>query len=92
MEDLIIAVRTRAIEAGNGAYSSNELRDIATDLRSQFDALLGFANSRDGQGEYIFAGYKGNTQAFAGDVANGIVYQGDQESGASRSRPPGSCR
>lgn len=78
VEDLIIAVRTRAIEAGNGAYSSNELRDIATDLRSQFDALLGFANSRDGQGEYIFAGYKGNTQAFAGDVANGIVYQGDQ--------------
>jgi flagellar hook-associated protein 3 FlgL len=78
VEDLIIAVRTRTVEAGNGAFSSAELQDIATDLRGQFDALMGLANSQDGTGEYLFAGYKGNTQPFAGSIAAGVSYQGDQ--------------
>lgn len=78
VEDLIIAVRTRAVEAGNGAFSQAELRDLATDLRSQFDALMGLANSQDGTGEYLFAGYKGDTVPFAGSVAAGVSYQGDQ--------------
>lgn len=76
--DLITAVRTRAVEAGNGAYSAAELQDIATDLRGQFDALMALANSQDGNGEYLFAGYKGNTQPFTGSVGGGVAYQGDQ--------------
>ena len=78
VEDLIISARTRAVEAGNGGFSPAELRDIATDLRGQFDALMALANSQDGNGEYIFAGYKGNTQPFAGSVGSGVSYQGDQ--------------
>lgn len=78
VEDLLTAVRTRAVEAGNGAYSAAELKDIAVDLRAQFDALMSLANSQDGNGEYLFAGYKGNTQPFTGSVASGVGYQGDQ--------------
>lgn len=78
VEDLLIGVRGRVLESGNGAYSPAELQDIATDLRSQFDALLSLANSRDGAGEYLFAGFKGDTQPFTGSVAAGVAYQGDQ--------------
>lgn len=78
VEDLIIHIRTRAVEAGNGTYSRKELGYIATDLRSQFDALVALANSKDGNGEYMFAGYKGNTEPFSATVGGTVSYAGDQ--------------
>ncbi|MBX3684763.1 MAG: flagellar hook-associated protein FlgL [Rhodocyclaceae bacterium] len=77
VEDLLAYVRTRAVEAGNGSYSQSEFDSIAADLRGQFDALVGIANSRDATGDYLFAGYKTDTQPFVGDLA-GVRYEGDQ--------------
>ena len=76
--DVITYVRTRAVESGNGAYSSSDQAAIASDLAQQFDALQSIANSRDATGDYIFAGYRSNTQPFAGGLVGGISYQGDQ--------------
>lgn len=78
VEDLIIHIRTRAVEAGNGSFSREELGYIATDLRGQFDALLAVANSQDGNGEYMFAGYKGDTVPFSASVGGAVSYAGDQ--------------
>ena len=77
VEDLLTYVRTRAVEAGNGTYSQSEFDSIAADLRGQFDALVGLANSRDAANGYLFAGYKTDTQPFVGDLS-GVSYQGDQ--------------
>ncbi len=78
VEDLVTYVRTRAVEAGNGSYSRQELGFIAKDLRSQFDALVALANSQDGNGEYMFAGFKGDTEPFAASVGGAVTYSGDQ--------------
>jgi flagellar hook-associated protein 3 FlgL len=76
--DLVTYVRTRAVESGNGTYSSNEQASIASDLTQQYSALQGIANSQDSTGEYIFGGYTSNVQPFTGSMTIGMTYQGDQ--------------
>lgn len=76
--DLVTYVRTRAVESGNGAYSTNEQLSIAADLTQQYSALQGLANSQDSTGEFIFGGYTSNTQPFVGSLTTGMTYQGDQ--------------
>ncbi len=76
--ELVTYVRTRAVEAGNGAYSNSERVAIASDISQQFSALQSIANSQDSTGDYVFAGYRSNTQPFVGSMAGGITYQGDQ--------------
>lgn len=70
-------VKTAALTAGNGALSDRERGFIATELRGRLDELLGLANARDGQGNYMFSGFKTSTPAFAQTI-NGMQYQGDQ--------------
>ncbi|WP_222862314.1 flagellar hook-associated protein FlgL, partial [Zoogloea oleivorans] len=64
--DLVTYVRTRAVESGNGAYTAAEQSTIASDLKEQFSALQGIANSQDSTGEFVFAGYRSNAQPFIG--------------------------
>ena len=75
---LLQDVKTTVIAAGNGALSDTERGFMATELRGRFEQLMGLANSRDGMGNYQFAGFQTTTPPFA-EVATGIVqYQGDQ--------------
>lgn len=76
--DLVTYVRTRAVEAGNGAYSNSERAAIASDISQQFSALQSIANSQDSTGDYVFSGFRSNIQPFVGSMAGGISYQGDQ--------------
>ncbi len=81
--DLLQAVKTRAVEAGNGAYSDSDRRTIAAEIRERFDELVGLANSADAMGGYVFSGYRGDTQPFSTTGAPGnrtTVYDGDDGS------------
>lgn len=62
--DIIQYARDRVLAAGNPALSDADRKSIATDLRAQFDAMLAIANTRDANGDYLFAGYKSNTAPF----------------------------
>ncbi|MDD3432949.1 MAG: flagellar hook-associated protein FlgL, partial [Tepidiphilus sp.] len=61
MNDTLQYMRQKFIQAGNGGLSAQDKAAIASDLRSQLDNLVALANSKDGQGEYLFAGYKNDT-------------------------------
>ena len=76
--DILTYVRTRAVESGNGGYNKSDQAAIASDLSQQFDALQGVANSQDATGDYLFAGFRSNSQPFTGGLAGGVTYQGDQ--------------
>jgi len=76
--DLLIRVKTLAIQGANGSLTSVDRRSISTELRARFDELVGIANSTDGTGVYLFSGYQGNSKPFAGTVATGVVYSGDE--------------
>jgi flagellar hook-associated protein 3 FlgL len=66
-----------AVSAGNGALNDSSRRAIATELRGNFDELLGLANRTDGNGQYLFSGFQGSTKPFA-DTGSGIQYFGDE--------------
>lgn len=69
--------RQLVVSAGNPTLSSANLATLATTLRSHYDELLSQANSKDGQGGYLFAGHKSATQPFTQTTGAG-VYAGDQ--------------
>ncbi|WP_026182343.1 flagellar hook-associated protein FlgL [Leeia oryzae] len=71
-----------AVQAGNGALSDANLKQLATAVEGRFREILGLANSQGADGQYLFSGYQGQTQPFletASTTAVGTVsYQGDQ--------------
>lgn len=77
--DILAYVREKTVQAGNSSLSAEDRKYLATDIRQQFDALLNLANSRDETGEYLFSGYKGDTQPFSGSILN-VSYNGDEGS------------
>lgn len=79
VSNVIQSVRTMVVAAGNPAYSDNERQMMAVELRGHFEHLLGLANTKDEQGNYLFSGFKGNTQPFVEQSAGVVTYQGDQE-------------
>ena len=74
--DVIQAARTHAIAAGGPALSDSDRRAIATDLRAQLAQLVGLANTKDGDGAFVFAGFATATQPFA-ESGGGVQYHGD---------------
>jgi len=72
VNSLLTRVRELAIQAGDGALSSNDRSAITAEVRTRLDELLALANTRNTAGEYIFGGYKGEQAPF---VLNGTSYQ-----------------
>lgn len=70
-------VKTLTVAAGSGILDDTQRNYYATELQGRFDELLGLANSRDGVGSYIFAGYQTATQPFSASTT-GATYAGDQ--------------
>lgn len=77
VSNLIQSVRTMAVAAGNPAFSDSERQMMATELRGHFDELLGLANTKDEQGNYLFSGFQGNTRPFE-QTGGSVTYEGDQ--------------
>jgi flagellar hook-associated protein 3 FlgL len=69
----------KIVYAGNGTLSDDDRASLATDLQGIRDQLMNLANSTDGNGRYIFAGYK--TEAAPFDSTTG-----DYNGGRSASR------
>lgn len=74
---LLQNVKTIVVSAGNGTLDDTQRQDYVTQLKSNLDELLGAANSRDSQGNYIFSGFQTSTQPFS-KSATGATYAGDQ--------------
>lgn len=74
---LLTRVRELAIQGGNGTLTRENRMANTAELRARFEELLGYANTRDGSGNYLFSGYMGNTRPFGGTVETGAQYFGD---------------
>lgn len=71
--ELIQNVKTTVVAAGNGLLDDGSRASMATELQARYDLLLGYVNSRDAAGNYMFAGLNTDSPAFD---ATG-TYQGD---------------
>ena len=80
ISDLLVSVKERLVQAGNGSYSDSDRKTLAAEIRQRYDELLGLANSSDSMGNYVFSGLRGNTQPFGSDGTPGsrtVSYNGD---------------
>lgn len=75
--EILQYVRERSVQAGNASLTPTDLSYIATDLRAQFESLLGLANSKDAQGDYVFSGYLTKDMPYQGAFGT-ITYEGDE--------------
>jgi flagellar hook-associated protein 3 FlgL len=69
----IQSAQEKIVYAGNGTLSDDDRASLATDLQGIRDQLMNLANSQDGNGRYMFAGYKTDSAPF--DTTNG-AYSG----------------
>jgi flagellar hook-associated protein 3 FlgL len=76
----------RSIQGGNSSYSTEQKKALAEELKRRFEGLVDLANTKDGSGDYIFAGNRTNQQPFKVDGAGGnyslagdskVTYVGD---------------
>ncbi|ELZ8933208.1 flagellar hook-associated protein FlgL [Cronobacter dublinensis] len=72
---VITSAQEKMVYANNGTLSDTDRASVATDLQGMRDQLLNLANSADGNGRYIFAGYKTDAAPFSGTPGN-ITYNG----------------
>lgn len=76
VSDLISAVKTTVVAAGNGTLGNAERGFMASELRGQLDQLIGLTNSTDGNGNYLFSGFQTFTMPFARS-GNTVSFSGD---------------
>ena len=70
----LVNIYEKSIAAGNGAYSDSDRKAIAAELTERLDSLVSLANTQDGNGRYVFAGFQSTTKPFSGSP---ITYAGD---------------
>lgn len=87
VSNLILDVRTVALQAEDSSLTVSARQNIATGLLGRYQELLGLANSTDGNGQYLFSGYKNATPFAEGvppiplappGIVNQMKYSGDQ--------------
>ena len=76
--NLIQDVRENAVKAGNPTIGAANYASLGASVRSRYDELLGYANQKDGSGQYMFSGYyQGAAPPFT-QVNGAGTYIGDQ--------------
>lgn len=78
LTDLLQNARDRVLQGANGTLTASDREAIATELQARLEALTSLANVTDGQGEFLFSGFKGDVRPFALDPAGSkMAYYGD---------------
>ena len=71
-------LRSLALTAGNAVLNASDRASLALEIQGRYEELLGLANSRDGSGRYLFAGFQGSTRPFSETAPGAVTYNGDQ--------------
>ncbi|MFK7828964.1 MAG: flagellar hook-associated protein FlgL [Congregibacter sp.] len=69
-------VRELTVQANNASLGPEERGSIAIELDSRLEELVSLANTRDANGEYIFAGFQARNTPFSVS-AGAVSYAGD---------------
>ena len=75
--DLLQDIQTLVVNAGNGTMLPSDREALAVELEGRLQDLFAVANTSDGNGGYLFSGYKTTTLPFTASPG-GATYQGDQ--------------
>jgi flagellar hook-associated protein 3 FlgL len=84
--EVLLRAREIAISGHTPVLGDADRGTLATELEHRLEELVGLANGRDGNGEYLFSGYATATRPFSADASGEVIYAGDQ---GTRSLPVG---
>lgn len=76
----ITRAKTLLIQASSDTLSDPDRVSVADELRGVLETILGQANTTDGNGRYLFGGYRDDNPPFVRDASGNIVYEGDSNS------------
>ena len=76
--DSLQRIRELAVQSQNDALDQSSRDAISAEMQQRLGELFGLANSKDGNGEYLFSGFQGNVQPFVNAGPGVYNYQGDQ--------------
>tara|TARA_R110002072_G_scaffold151909_4_gene301432 strand:- start:260 stop:1480 length:1221 start_codon:yes stop_codon:yes gene_type:complete len=77
ISDAVTSAKTLLIQASSDTLSDVDRESIASELKGVYETMLGQANATDGNGRYLFGGYKDNAPPFQ-KVGDSVQYQGDR--------------
>ena len=78
MTNLMQRVRDLTVQGANATVDVNGRKAIATEIKDRLNELMGLANRKDANGEYLFSGYSTLTQPFGTNASGAVQYAGDQ--------------
>ncbi len=80
--DVLQRIQELGIQGLNDTNSPSDRVAIAVEMEELNKQLLGLANTKNANGEYMFAGFKSTTQPFSQDASNpgAYAYAGDANS------------
>lgn len=76
--DIMFRLRSLMVELGNGVYGEQQFDSVASELTERLTEMLGLANTKNANGDYLFSGSKVKVQPFTRDAAGNYIYNGDQ--------------
>lgn len=65
-----------SIQASNGVYNSQDMYAIGAEVAQLKQVLVGFANTKDQNGDHLFSGFKLKTTPFAMDPTGVVTFEG----------------
>jgi len=73
--ELLTSTRTTLVGSA-GTLSTDQRAVLSTNLKASLETLIGFANTKDAIGNYMYAGFQSDTAPFTA-TATGATYNGD---------------
>ncbi|MHB0775304.1 flagellar hook-associated protein FlgL [Halomonas sp. WWR20] len=80
VSDAIASAKTLIVQAGNGTLSNADREAIASELNGIYETLIGQANATNGNGSYLFGGYRDSAPPFVrkDGAESDVEYVGDR--------------
>ena len=78
MVNILQRTRELLVSTGSGVYSAENYKTVASELEQLKGELVGLANTKDGNSEYIFSGYEVDTKPFQVNEFGTVQYFGDR--------------
>jgi flagellar hook-associated protein 3 FlgL len=76
--NLLIRAKEIAVQGANDTLNASDRRALGTEMRALRDQMLSLANTKDSNGNYLFAGSRIKEPAFAENINGVPTYRGDQ--------------
>ncbi len=75
--NILQKVRELLVKSGDGTYNEENRESLAKELEQLKKELIGVANTRDGNSQFIFSGYEVDTKPFQVNEFGSVDYHGD---------------